>query len=86
MNRRVRRYRGKQNRAQVAILGPSGRRWTMAAVIDTPVRLVKIANRDVERYCSEFDGAPSPKRACRQMLTAGRALGITKGARKFLRA
>lgn len=84
-NRRVRRYRGDDDVAKVVILGPPGRIWTQAAAIGIPVRMIKIANGDVERYCTEFPNAPAPRKACKEMLRIGRDLGITKAAKKFLR-
>lgn len=84
--RRVRRFRTADAGTKVVILGPPGRVWTQAVAVDIPIRLFKIANGDVLKYCTEVQNAPAPRRACKQMLRIGKDLGITKGAKTFLRA
>lgn len=83
MSRTVIRY--KTDAATVtAITGTPGRIWTPMVFIDSPLRLTKVANGDVAKYGTEI--VYTAQKAARTMLKAGKALGITKGAKKFLRS
>lgn len=83
---RLIKYR-TEDQAVTAIADEPGRIYTMMVFIDAPVRLHKVANGDVERYGRAIEAKrPTIKQAARRMLRAGKALGITKGAKKLLRA
>ena len=69
-----------------AILGTPGRIYTPVVWIDSPIRVHKIPNGEVTRYCRDIPNPPPLKRAANRMLKAGKALGITKAAKTFLRA
>lgn len=69
---------------RMAVAGEPGRIYTQLVYIDSPMRLKKVPNGNVQRYGRDVD-APL-KKACRTMLSAGKRLGITKGAKKHLRA
>lgn len=72
--------------ARVALIGEPGRIYTKLVYIDSPIRVHKVANGDVESFSYELvQGAGKIKPAARKMLKAGKKLGITKGAKKFLR-
>ena len=71
--------------AVTAIALEPGRLYTRLVFIDAPIRLSKVANGDVNRYGRDHTGKPTLKKAARQMLKAGKSLGITKGAKKALR-
>ena len=54
--------------------------------IDTPIRVQKVANGDIALYSHDIiQGARALKPTARKMLKAGKRLGITKAAKKFLR-
>lgn len=71
-----------------AILGKPGRIYTpYVSLQGKEVRKRKMANGDVERYGRPLlkGGREYPlKRAANHMLRAGRARGITKGAKRLL--
>lgn len=79
------RYR-TENEAVHGIAGAAGRIYTPVVWIDSPVRLRKVPNGDVERYAATLAQDPKTvRRAARDILKAGKRLGITKGAKVFLR-
>lgn len=79
------RYR-TENQAVTGIAGKPGRIYTPVVWIDAPVRLYKVPNGDVERYAKDQSDEPrAVKKAARQILAAGKRLGITKSAKLFLR-
>lgn len=67
-----------------ALIGEAARIYTPVVYIDTPIKVRKIPNGDVARYTRDIKSR-GPKPAARVMLKAGKSLGITKGAKKFLR-
>lgn len=69
--------------AYVGIAGEPARVYTPVVLMDCPMRLVKVPNREFARYATELDYRI--KKAARQMLKAGNNLNITKSARKFLK-
>jgi len=75
-----------EDQAVTALVGDPERIYTKMVYIDAPIRLRKIPNGDVERYGNDVqDKRPTVKQAARRMLRVGKSLGITKGAKKFLR-
>ena len=70
----------------VAIIGPPGRIYTPMVFIDSPVKRYMVANGDVAKYRRELPVPYKVKRAAQLMLKAGKKLGITRAAKKFLRA
>ncbi len=87
MTREVISYR-TQDGSVVAITGTPGRIYTPMVFIDHPVRLYKVPNGDIKSYRRELPKKlrPTAKRTARGMLKAGKVLGITKGAKAFLRS
>lgn len=79
---RLVRYRTR-DQAVIAIAGRPGLKWTHLVWLDVPVRVEKVANEEAARYGTALPG--SVRRAARQMLRAGKSLGITGGATKFLK-
>lgn len=72
--------------ARVALIDEPGRIYTKLVYIDSPIRLHRIANGDVEMFSREIvQGARKVKPAARAMLKVGKVLGIKKSAKKFLR-
>lgn len=72
--------------ARVALIEEPGRIYTKMVYIDSPIRVQKVANGDVESFSHEIiQGARKIKPTARRMLKVGKKLGITKGAKKFLR-
>ena len=72
--------------ARVALIAEPGRIYTKLVYIDSPIRVHKVANGDVASFSHEIiQGARKVKPAARRMLKIGKALGITKSAKKFLR-
>ena len=72
--------------ARVALIDEPGRIYTKMVYIDSPMRVHKVANGDLATYSQEIiQGARKIKPTARRMLKAGKRLGITKGAKKFLR-
>ncbi len=72
--------------ARVALIDEPGRIYTKLVYIDSPIRVSKVANGDVAAFSQEIiQGARKIKPTARKMLKAGKRLGITKGAKKFLR-
>lgn len=84
MSRNVVRYRTEDS-AVIAIKGPPGRIYTQLVWIDVPLRLSKVANGDVDSF-STILADVKVRKAAKDMLRIGKRLGITKGAKKFLRA
>ncbi len=80
-------YRMQEGFEVAAIIGDAGRIYTPMVFIDAPVRKFMVANGDVTKFrrVSPEKSTPSLKRAARTMLKAGKKLGITKGATRFLR-
>lgn len=75
------------DQAVTAIAGTPGRVYTQVVWIDSPIRIAKVPNADVEKYGREPAWRnKSVKAAARLMLQAGTRLGITKSAKQFLRA
>lgn len=58
-----------------------GRKWIHMAIFDTPVRLLKVPLEE-QRHITPLD--LKVPRAAKRMRAAGKRLGITEGARKFL--
>lgn len=72
--------------ARVALIGEPGRIYTRLVYIDSPIRLHRVANGEVEMYSNDLaQGACDVKPAARKMLKVGKVLGIKKSAKKFLR-
>lgn len=70
-----------------AIAGEPGRLYTHLVWIDSPIRVRKVSNEEVERFGRPYvPKRPTLKAGARTMLQAGKTLGITKGAKKFLLA
>lgn len=71
----------------VAIIGPAARIYTQMVFIDSPIRKYSVPNGDVELYRRPIPEKmkPTVKKAARGMIRAGKYLGITKGAKTFLR-
>lgn len=69
--------------AVAAIIGNAGRKYTPTVWLDYPVRLRKVPNAEVARYTEELT-TTTVNTAARQMLYAGKRMGITGGAKKFL--
>jgi len=67
-----------------AILGKPGRVYTPYVIIEFPIRLRRIANGDVTRYTKDMDYPL--KKACSRFMGVGRRHGMTKGARKLIKA
>ena len=87
MTREVISYRTTGS-SVVAIIGTPGRIYTPMVFIDSPVRKYMVPNGDVKSFRRELPEKmrPTAKRAARGMLKAGKVLGITKGAKAFLRS
>jgi len=69
-----------------AIAGEPGRVYTTLVWIDSPIRLRKVSNEEVARFGRPYvPKRPTLRAGARTMLQAGKRLGITKGAKKFLR-
>ncbi len=83
--RRVLRFRDEQQ-AKMVIAGPPGRKFTEYVEIDIPIRVKRVTNEEFEAYSSEIQGAWKPRKACREFLRLGKPMGITKGAKRFLKA
>jgi len=64
-----------------ALIGDPGTKYLPVVYIDAPIRLMKVPQTE-ERYMTIIDYPP--KKAARRMLKAGRHLGITKTAKRFL--
>ncbi len=81
-------YRMKEGHEVAAIIGDAGRIYTPMVFIDSPVRKFMEPNGEIEKFRREMPekSTPSLKRAARTMLKAGKKLGITKGAKTFLRS
>lgn len=60
-----------------------GTKWIHGVCIDAPVRLFKMPIED-KKFCTPFPNTPVNK-AVKRMLAAGKHLGITEGARAFLK-
>lgn len=72
--------------ARVALIDEPGRIYTKMVYIDSPMRVHKVPNGDVASFSYEIlHGARNIKPTARAMLKAGKRLGITGGAKKFLR-
>ncbi len=71
--------------ARVALLGKPERKYTPAVYVDSPVKLHKIPNSDAQYMRDIAQGARDIKPTARRMLKAGKRLGITKKAKRFLR-
>lgn len=69
---------------RVAIVGEPGRKWIYAATFDSPIRLLKLPLGE-QKHMRDLTETTAVK-AAKKMLAAGRRLGITDGARAFLRA
>lgn len=80
----LRQRSGQRQKCVTAIIGPAGRKFTYVVWISAPVRLHRLANDDVNAHSRELP-KPSVKGAARRMLQAGKSLGITKAAKRFLR-
>jgi len=70
------------------IMGDAGRKYTPFVMLDYPVKLKKIGNRDAEKF-SRDTGYPL-KKAVRKFLSFGNKKldgkrNITKGAKRFLK-
>jgi hypothetical protein len=80
--------RKMESTSVVAIVGEPGRKFTeMVYLNGTGVTLRKIPNAEAERFCKEItQGKKGLARTARQLIKAGRNLGITKGAKRFLKA
>ena len=87
MTREVISYR-TQDGSVVAIIGTKGRIYTPMVFIDSPVRKYMVPNGDVDTYRRDLPEKlrPTARKAARGMLQAGKILGITKGAKQFLRS
>lgn len=80
---RLQRYFSNDG-ARVALVDEPDRKFTRLVYIDSPIRVHKVPNDDARYMRDVLQGARSVKTAARKMLIAGRQLGITKSARKFL--
>ncbi len=70
--------------ARIALVAEPDRKYMRLVYIDTPVAVHKVPN-DHARYMRDvLQGAGPIKTVARKMLKAGKRLGITKAARKFL--
>lgn len=82
----LQRYR-TEGGARVALVGEAARLYTPLVFIDSPIKVHKVANGSIDRYTQDItQGERAIKPTARAMLRAGKTLGITKGAKKFLRA
>ncbi len=75
------------SKSYVAVIGDPGRKYTELVYINgTGVVLRKTSNLEAKKYCSDIvQGKNGLERTARQLLSAGKRLGITKGAKKFLK-
>lgn len=71
--------------AHCAVLGKPGRKFTHMAIIDYPVRLLRVPNAEAVRYSRDIEGT-TVQTVAQKMLSAGRRLGITLGAKRLLKA
>lgn len=78
--------------SRMAIVGAPGRKWSYAVWIDAPMRLNKVSNREIEKYgIDKYADETYTKRrtllrrAARNMLEAGKTLGISLGAKRHLK-
>lgn len=75
-----------ENGARSALIGEAARIYTPVVYIDSPIKVHRIPNGDIARYSGECAGKrQKPSMAARKMLKAGKRLGITNSAKKFLR-
>lgn len=81
MAARVVRWR-RDDGVRHGLAGEPGRKYVPVVVVDYPVRLLKVPLYE-QRYMTELD-QPSVKKAVRDILKAGRRLGITEGAKRWL--
>ena len=73
--------------ARVTLIAEPGRIYTELVYIDSPIKVHKVANGDVATFSHDIvQGSRKVKPAARHMLKVGKKLGISKGAKKFLRA
>jgi hypothetical protein len=69
---------------RVAVVGEPGRKWIYAATFDAPIRLLKLP-LDEQKHMRDLTDT-TPAKAAKKMLAAGKRLGITDGAKAFLRS
>ncbi len=81
--REVKRYRTDEG-VRVAIVGTPGRKWIPLVYLEVPMRLRKVPLSEA-KYITDLPDAPSVRSACRNFLRFGKGVGITKGARRFLK-
>lgn len=74
----------REDGVRVAIVGEPGRKWVYAVTFDSPIRLLKLALEE-QKYMHDIADHKVSK-AAKKMLSAGKRLGITDGAKDFLRA
>ena len=72
--------------SRIALVGEPGRKFTPLVYIDSPIRVWRVPNVDKRYFHDVEQGARGLKPTARSMLKAGKQLGITVGAKKFLRA
>lgn len=79
-------YRNEHGKAVLVVR--EGRKLLHAIIIAPPVRLITLEKAEMRFLAPlQFKGRPYPiARARRRFAEAGRALGITKGARDALRS
>jgi hypothetical protein len=68
---------------RTAIVGEPARIYTPYVMVEFPIRLRRMPNADVAKYCTDMDYPI--KRACNRYLKIGRKQGISRGARKFIK-
>jgi hypothetical protein len=74
----------REDGVRVAVVGEPGRKWVYAATFDSPIRLLKLPLEE-QKYMRDLTELTVQK-AAKKMLAAGKRLGITDGARAFLKA
>ena len=42
-----------RNQTRLALVGPRGRKWSHVVSVDMPVKVVKVANKDADKYFSD---------------------------------
>lgn len=84
--REVKRYKMDEGN-RVAIVGTPGRKYIPLVYIDIPIRLRMVPLSEA-KYITDLrpQDTPPVRQAAREFLRIGKGLGITKGARKFLKA
>ena len=82
MTYRVVRFR-REDGCVTGIAGEPRDKYTHVVIFETPIRLLRVPNDEARAYMTDLPEKVKP--AAKQMLAAGRRLGITDGAKDALK-